>query len=137
MLLWPDPRVDEQPENLTTCFAVPIDSCEWEYLLGRCKQEQSNFMPFTILEGDEIYFMRSAGEDGYERVAILLRNNEDADECLESAAWIRVKHEFNGMIYICRKSTTADQWQSFAAIAATETDESLVAMVDLEHTENL
>lgn len=141
MLLYPDPRIGEQPDNLTTCFSVPIDVCEWEHLKAIADGtgdedaiDGLNAMRFVTLE-DDIYFMRSTGEDGYDKLVILLRENEDADTCLESAAWIRVRHEYNGMIYICRKSTTADAWQSFAAIAAANVDEALVAMVDLDKDE--
>ena len=143
MLLYPDPRVSDQPDNLTTCFAVPIDPCEWEHLWAIAKGSGKDFsaddlngIPYVIL-ADGIYFMRSNGESGYDTLVVMLREDEDADTCLESAAWIRVRQEYNGMIYICRKSTTADQWQSFAAIAAANVDESLVAMVDFEETENL
>lgn len=136
MLLYPDPT-REQPDNPTTCFAAPIEICDWMHMKGRAVgsrnseyRDQLNDMPYLVLSED-LYYMRSTGEDGYDSLAILLRDNEDADTCLESAAWIRVKHEFNGMIYICRPKTTADEWQSFAAITSLGVDEAYVAMVDL------
>lgn len=127
-----------QPDNLTTCFAAPIHIGDWEHLWCVAKGSGKDFsadslngMPYVIL-ADDIYFMRSNGEDGYDTLIVLLREDEDADTCLESAAWIRVKHEYNGMIYICRKQLSDHfEWQTFRAITAEGVDETLVAMVDL------
>lgn len=139
MLLYPDPRVSYQPDNLTTCFAAPIEPCDWEHLWAIAKGSGKDFsadslngMPYVIL-ADDIYFMRSRGEDGYDTLIVLLREDEDADTCLESAAWIRVKHEYNGMIYICHKQSASanKDWQEYVAITAEGVDETLVAMVDL------
>ena len=138
MLLYPDPRVREQPDNLTTCFAAPIHAIDFDNLMGKtarqgCEPNRDalNNMPFVMLE-DDFYFMRSNGEDGYERIVIILRTNEDPDTCLESAAWIRIKYEYNGMIYICRQSPAAHfEWQTIQGIIAAGVDEKLVAMVDL------
>lgn len=136
MLLYPDPREIDQPDNLTTCFSAPIDACDWEVLNAKAGDpEPLNDMRFVILGGDDIYFLRGRGQDGYKTLIVLLRDTEDADTCLESAAWIRVKFEFNGMIYICRKSTAANAWQSMTAISAAYVNEDYVAMVDIDDTE--
>lgn len=127
-----------QPDNPTTCFAVPIEPCDWEHLYGIARGSGKDFsadslngMPFVILAHD-IYFLRSRGEVGYNTLVVLLREDEDPDVCLESAAWIRVKHEYNGMIYICQKSASANpDWQEYVAITSTGVDEAYVAMVDL------
>lgn len=128
-----------QPDNPTTCFATPIEPCDWEHLWGIAKGSGKDFsadplnnMPYVIL-ADSIYFMRSRGEDGYDTLVVLLREDEDPDTCLESAAWIRVKHEYNGMIYICHKQSASanPDWQTYVAITSTGVDEAYVAMVDL------
>ena len=135
MLLYPDPRVSEQPDNLTTCFAAPIHACDFEHLWGIANSREDfadeRVMPYVMLDAD-IYFLRSNGEVGYTSLVIILRTNEDPDTCLESAAWLRLKYEYNGMIYICHRSESAHyDWQTFRGIAAAGVDESLIAMVDL------
>ena len=123
--------MSDQPDNLTTCFSAPIDKCDWEFLFARARPDELNGLPFIILKEDELYFMRSTGEDGYDSLAVILQDfYGDRDACLESAAWLRVKFEFNGMIYIVREATTADGWQSYATITANDIPEEYVAMVD-------
>ena len=132
MILYPDQRV-EQPDNETVCFAAPIDECDWQQLYAKARYNELEDVAMryiVIIEG--VYFMRNNNEFT-DQVCILLRRMEDQDLCLEGAAWIRIKENFPGMIYVCRGSTTADQWQSYAS--ASGCAQHLVAMVDLEYNE--
>jgi len=129
MILYPDQRV-EQPDNETVCFAAPIEQCDWEqlYSLARYNELEELAMRYVVITED-VYFMRNDQEVN-DQVCIILRRMEDQDMCLECAAWVRVKENFPGMIYMCRGSTTADQWQSYASAAGCE--QHLVAMVELQ-----
>lgn len=132
MLLYPDQRAPEQPENDTVCFAAPIEQSDWMYLKARGKVLSATQQHFVIIEQDEnneVYFMRNESEVT-DRVCIILRDNEDPDTCIESAAWVRIQENFPGMIYICRSSPHADKWQAYtSAIGAIE---SSVCMVDMD-----
>lgn len=138
MLLYPDMRAPQQPDNDTVCFAAPIELTEWEHLYGRGRDNQlqhtrMRYVIFTdnIHEDDttSVFFMRNDAEIT-DRVCILLRAFEDADTCLESAAWIRINENFPGMIYIVRGTETADKWQKHNATLGAPQD--LVCMVDYE-----
>ena len=120
MLLYPDQRISNQPENQTVCFAAPIDKCDWEYLAGRGKVLSNTQMKFVIIERTDetdVFFMRNDSEVN-DRVCLILRENEDSDTCIESAAWVRIQENFPGMIYIVRGFTDADKWQTHAAAIA-------------------
>lgn len=141
MILYPDQRIKDQPENETVCFAAPIDKCDWDFLYARAKKNvlTNTGMRFVIIVGDhdtapvdsdeftEVYFMRN-NQEITDRVCIVLRENEDADKCLESAAWIRIQENYPGMIYICRGSTRADKWQKYSS--ALGAPQEYVCMVD-------
>lgn len=135
MLLYPDQSV-EQPDNPTTCFAAPVSQGEIHSLIA-CSVPQRdglNYMPFVIITDDSAFYVMDRGQDGYRRTAILLRENEeDADTCLESAAWIRLKHEFNGMIYILSPDTTphTEQQKWITHGRALGAPPEYVCMVDL------
>ena len=131
MLLYPDQRV-EQPDNETVCFGAPIDKCDWEYLNGRSKVLSSTGMAFVIIDcsdSTDVYFMRNDSEVN-DRVCVVLRDKEDPDKCIESAAWIRIQENFPGMIFICRGTVDADKWQTYAA--AIGASEECTCMVDLD-----
>lgn len=140
MILYPDQRV-EQPDNETVCFAAPIDECDWQQLYAKARYNELEelAMRYIIIENEDgiamgdphtsVYFMRNDQEIN-DRVCIILRRMEGRDMCLECAAWIRLKENYSGMIYICRGSTSAEAWQSYASAAGCE--QHLVAMVDLE-----
>lgn len=135
MILYPDQRV-EQPENETVCFAAPIDECDWQqlYSLARYNELEELAMRYVIITSDtaSVYFMRN-DQEVTDRVCIVLRRMEDRDMCLECAAWVRLKENYPGMIYMCRGSTTADLWQTYAASAGCP--QHLVAMVDFNNDE--
>ena len=134
MILYPDQRV-QQPDNETVCFAAPIDECDWQYLYARARynEQEETAMRYVIIENESgtVYFMRN-DQEITDRVCIILRRMEDQDLCLECAAWIRLKENYPGMIYMCRGSTTAELWQSVSSEAGCE--QHLVAMVDLNTT---
>lgn len=133
MILYPDQGHKNQPENSTVCFAAPIDKCDWEFLHygeGKRNQLDATNMRYVILDDkkDGVYFMRNEMEFT-DTVCLLLRTMEDDDTCIESAAWIRIKENFPGMIYIVSGSTNADKYQRYhSAIGAPE---DTVCMVDL------
>ena len=143
MLLYPDQRAD-QPENDTVCFGAPIHKCDWEFLLGRTRGQKitQTQMPFTIIvdetasgsnDGnpnvfDSVYFMRNDSEVN-DKVCVILRDNEDPDICLESAAWIRIQENFPGMIYIVKAgSVHTDKWEAHSS--AIGADQECVCMID-------
>ncbi len=129
MILYPDQTI-EQPENETVCFAAPIHECDWQQLYSQARYNvlETVAMRYVVITED-VYFMRNELEIT-DRVCVLLRRMEDQDSCIEAAAWVRIKENFPGMIYICRGSTTADLWQAYASVAGCE--QHLVAMVDLD-----
>ena len=133
MLLYPDKLVSNQPQNETTCFGGDIDYCDFVYLKARGQQVPETNMHYAILHdeqnGANVFFMRNENV-ATDRVCVLLRGDEGANKCLESAAWIRVKEEFPGMIYIVRGSTNHHntiRWHASLMGAAQE----YVCMVDL------
>jgi hypothetical protein len=63
-------------------------------------------------------------------VCLILRENQDADTCIESAAWVRIQENFPGMIYIVRGSTEADKWQTHSASIGASQDS--ICMVELD-----
>ena len=132
MILYPDQRI-EQLDNETVCFAAPIDECDWQFLYAKARYNELEelAMRYVIIKDESVYFMRN-DQEITDRVCIILRQMEGRDTCLECAAWIRIKENYPGMVYICRGSTTADQWQSYASAAGCE--QHLVAMVDLDTT---
>lgn len=141
MILYPDQRIANQPENSTVCYAAPIDKCDWEFLYygeGTRHQLTATDMRFVILEGeDQVYFMRNEGEIT-DRVCLLLRTMEDDDTCMESAAWIRIQENFPGMIYIVSGSTFADEYQRYhSAIGAPEDSVCLVDITTVVNEETV
>jgi len=140
MLLYPDQRVT-QPENETVCFAAPIDLCDWEHLYSKARYnvvdavgmryliivDESTSVITPGVDVASVYFMRNE-QEVTDQVAIIFRRTEDEDTCIETAAWIRIKENYPGMIYIVRGSSTGDHWQTHAA--AIGAPEGSVAMVD-------
>ncbi len=129
MILYPDQTI-AQPENETVCFAAPIDKCDWQqlYSQARLNELEDLAMRYAVIV-DGVYFMRNK-LPMTDRVCIVLRRMEDDASCIEAAAWVRIKENYPGMIYICRGSTTTDQWQTHAMAAGCE--QHLVAMVDID-----
>lgn len=90
MLLFPD-MSKEQHFADHFVYAAPCTSTEWHKVLGRCKTkepDEQGFMPYTYLD-----------EEG-EKICIIPRPfGASDDDCLGTAAWIRMVDEFRGMIY--------------------------------------
>ena len=143
MILHPDQQV-QQPENETVHFGCPIHKCDWEmlYARARLKELEHTGMRYIVIMDDEpgmadastgdafdtVYYMRN-DSDVNDRVCVLLRTNQGRDVCLESAAWIRIKENYPGMIYIVKAG--ADQVDKYDAMASTiGADQSCVCMVD-------
>lgn len=108
MLLYPDMSRTNYDGSETFVFAAPCTKDEWYKLLrhGGC-----------INNGTQLpYFLSNEKEDP---VCIILRREESTDdECVETAAWIRVAVEgFNGMIY-AMDYVDAPQFGSVAKIIA-------------------
>lgn len=108
MLLYPDQSRTTYDGSETFVFAAPCTKDEWYRLLrhGGCINDGSR-LP---------YIMTGKKED---QVCIILRRSETTDdECVETAAWIRVAAEnFNGMIY-AMDYVDAPQYGSVAKIIA-------------------
>ena len=138
MLLYPDQRVTQQPDNDTCVFAAPIESTEWAHLYARGARNelQHTGMRYVIFkdsihEGDNtsVYFMRNDAEIT-DQVCVLLRGTEDPDTCIESAAWIRINENYPGMIYIVPYTLDPGKYQTHhASLGAPE---ELVCMVDYD-----
>lgn len=141
MLLYPDMLQPQQPENETAVFAAPMGREEWEHLYakGAKNQLQHTGMRYVIFrdssdgtldtstEEVSVYFMRMDAEMD-DQVCILLRDNEDADTCLESVAWIRMEANFPGMVYIVEGKSNGDRYQTYASAAGAP--QELVCMVE-------
>jgi len=86
MLLFPD-MTREQHEAQEFCFADPCTLPEWNKLKAEASHPEG-YLPFCYKTSDE------------EQICIVLRDRYDTDdECLTTAAWIRMVREFTGMIY--------------------------------------
>ena len=86
VLLFPD-MTRKQHEAQEFCFADPCTLPEWNKLKAEASHTEG-YLPFCYKpDGDEI-------------VCIILRGPDDTDDdCLTTAAWIRMVREFTGMIY--------------------------------------
>lgn len=89
MLLFPDMR-KERHEAQEFVFASPCTYAEWFKLKGRCgfRWGDKQYLPYTLVK------------EGEERIAIICRSPDDSDDdCLVTAAYLRMVGEFTGMIY--------------------------------------
>jgi hypothetical protein len=106
MLLFPD-QTREQHEAQEFCFADPCTLPEWNKLKAEASTPEG-YLPFVYKECDE------------EQVCIILRDATATDEdCLTTAAWIRMVREFSGYIFALPfKDSVALTSQSMAQIIA-------------------
>lgn len=89
MLLFPDMR-KERHEAQEFVFAAPCTYAEWAKLKSQCKfhWDDKQYLPYTLVKEDD------------EQIAIICRSQEDSDDdCLVTAAYLRMVVEFTGMIY--------------------------------------
>lgn len=87
MLLFPD-MSRTQHEAQEFCFADPCTLTEWQKLLKEDASIPDGYLPFCYKQSDE------------EEICLILRDKYDTDDdCLTTAAWIRMVREFTGMIY--------------------------------------
>lgn len=92
MLLFPDMSRTTYNGSETFVFAAPCTRNEYYQILRHPQATDDGVrLPFVLLQGG----------DKDDHVCIILRRDETTDdECVETAAWIRIVHEnFNGMIY--------------------------------------
>lgn len=88
MLLFPD-MSREQHEAQEFCFCDPCTKEEWRSLKHQVHCTREGYLPHVIKKTDE-----------NEEVAIILRGTWDTDDdCVTTAAYLRMVHEFSGMIY--------------------------------------
>jgi hypothetical protein len=88
MLLFPD-MSREQHEAQEFCFCDPCTKEEWRRLKHQVKCTREGYLPHVIKH-----------DDSKEEIAIILRGTWDTDEdCVTTAAYLRLVHEFSGMIY--------------------------------------
>lgn len=107
MLLFPD-QSREQHEAQEFCFADPCTLPEWNRLKAEASTPEG-YLPFCYKECDE-----------GEQVCIILRDaTATDDDCLTTAAWIRLTREFTGHIFALPfKDSVALTSQSMAQIIA-------------------
>ena len=89
MLLFPDMSRD-QHEAQEFCFCDPCTKEEWRKLKHQVVggEGTDKYLPFVFAKADSDW------------VCVILRGTYDTDdECLTTAAWIRLVREFTGMIY--------------------------------------
>ena len=92
MLLFPDQSRD-QHEAQEFCFADPCTREEWRQL-----KHQSNTRDASTPKGFLPYVIKTTDEG--EQLAIILRGTWDTDDdCVSTAAMLRMVQEFSGMIY--------------------------------------
>lgn len=86
MLLFPDVS-REQHEAQEFVFASPCTFAEWQRVRDKAKR-YPGYLPFALVKEDE------------ETIAIICRKDCDSDDdCVTTAAWLRLVREFSGMIY--------------------------------------
>lgn len=94
MLLFPD-VTRAQPEAETFVFAAPCDHHEWRRLDKHSTEIPSSpdgekYLPYFVFRE----------KDESETIIAILRGPKDSDEdCLQTAAYLRMVEEFRGMIY--------------------------------------
>lgn len=110
MLLFPDMSRTTYDGSETFVFAAPCLRDEWHRLLRH---------PQAINDGTRLPFVLLQGGSKEDHVCIILRRDETTDdECVETAAWVRIAYEnFNGMIYAMHH-VEAPQCASIANIIA-------------------
>lgn len=86
MMLYPDMTRHQYDGSETFVFAAPCTKDEWYTMKGFAEDDGSH-LPYLIDEEDE-------------PICIVLRFPETIDDhAIETAAWVRIRHEFTGMIY--------------------------------------
>ena len=107
MLLFPD-QTREQHEAQEFCFADPCTLPEWNKLKAEASTPEG-YLPFVYKECDE------------EQICIILRDaTATDDDCLTTAAWIRMVRGFSGYIFALpyREGAALTMGQSMAHIIA-------------------
>jgi len=126
LLLYPDMSRTTYDGSETFVFAAPCSDDEWNKLLRH---------PNCLNDGTHLPYLTSG--EGEDQVCIILRRHENTDdECVETAAWIRVTLEnFGGIIY-AMTHVTAPQYGSIAQIIARTAgaNPKQVKHIDIEET---
>lgn len=130
MLMYPDMSRTTYDGSETFVFAAPCTRDEWYQLLRD---------PRAVNDGIRLPYIVSGDSMEEEIVCVILRRDESTDEeCVETAAWIRVTQEnFNGMIY-ATGYVDAPQFGSVASIIARTAgaNPNQVKHIDFETKEN-
>lgn len=108
MLLFPD-LTKKQHEAEHFVFAYPCSSTEWHKLFDHARRTKTpkEYYPYVFID------------DRDERIAIILRPQMGTDEeCLTTAAYLRMVKEHTGMIYALPFNLNFDEDYSFGAIIA-------------------
>jgi len=89
MLLYPDMTRQQYDGSETFVFAAPCTKPEWYAMKAlHLTHDDGSHLPYLICEEED------------DPVCIVLRFPETIDDhAIETAAWVRIKHSYRGMIY--------------------------------------
>lgn len=106
MMLYPDMTREQYDGSETFVFAAPCTKAEWREM-----------KEIAADDGDHLPYLFGGEEN---EIVIILRFPESIDDhAVETAAWVRVKHEFNGMIYAMKYDPQPPDYGIAATIART------------------
>lgn len=110
VMLYPDMTREQYEGSETFVFAAPCTKDEW-YRMKALSCDDGDHLPYLFSEDHD---------EMQEQVCIVLRFPESIDDhAVETAAWIRIKHEFNGMIYAMKYDPQPPDYGIAATIART------------------
>jgi len=124
MILYPDMTRHQYDGSETFVFAAPCTKSEWYIMKSMsATEDDGSHLPYLISEED--------GED----VCIILRYPETIDDhAVETAAWVRIRHEFTGMIYAMKYDPQPPSTSIASVIARTAgANPKQVGHFDLQH----
>ncbi len=125
VILYPDMTRRQYDGSETFVFAAPCTKPEWYAMKALpITHDDSSHLPYLICE-----------EDG-ERCIILRFPETIDDHAIETAAWIRIKHSYRGMIYAMRYDPQPPSTSIASVIARTAgANPKQVGHFDLQHHE--
>lgn len=129
MLLYPDMTRQQYDGSETFVFAAPCTKHEW-YSMYKYAADDGNHLPYVFDKADD---------DPENHVCIILRHQETIDDhAVETAAWVRIKEEFTGMIYAMKYDPQPPNMATASIIARTAgANPKQVRHVDLPHEKEL
>lgn len=124
MMLYPDMTRQQYDGSETFVFAAPCTKDEWYTMKA---------LGITHDDGDRLPYL-ICKEDGDERCIILRYPETIDDHAVETAAWVRIKHSYRGMIYAMKYDPQPPSTSIASVIARTAgVNPKQVGHFDLQH----